>query len=308
MDFDDKTSEFDPSKLAAQQNKPVENARAACFIVIAGTQAGRLHKLDRAAMVIGRSSDAAVRIEDEGVSRQHCRISAGPEGSVVLEDLGSTNGTFCNGERITRRILQDGDKIQVGRTSILKFSYQDEVEEDFQRRQYEWATRDALTQCYNKKYFLERLPNEFSFAQRYAKNLCLAMFDIDHFKKINDTHGHPAGDHVLRGVGQVLQSMTRRSDVLARYGGEEFAVIMREVTINDAFVVSERIRRHVEGARFEFSGKIIPVAISVGVAGMNSEGRGGVDTYEALVQLADQFLYKAKSKGRNRTECELTGS
>ena len=142
MEFDDKTATFDATKLT-NFTAPTAEPRSACFIVIAGSQVGRLYKLDRPSLTVGRATDAAVRIEDEGISRYHARILLTPEGEIQVEDLGSTNGTFCNGERIQRHVLQDGDKVQVGRTSILKFSYQDSVEEDFQRRQYEWATRDA---------------------------------------------------------------------------------------------------------------------------------------------------------------------
>jgi two-component system cell cycle response regulator len=303
VEFDDKTSEFDPSKFTT--SKAVMEQRGACFVVISGGQAGRMYKLERPDVVVGRSPDAAIRVDDEGVSRQHCRITRGPENSVVVEDLGSTNGTFINGERIKRKILQDGDKLQVGSASILKFSFTDALDEEFQVRQYESATRDVLTGCFNKKYFIERLPSEYAFAQRHQKNLAVAMMDIDHFKKINDTHGHPAGDHVLRGVGQVLSSMVRKGDLLARFGGEEFVILMREIVVSDAYVVAERIRRQVENTRYEYDSKVIPVTVSCGVA---AYGFRGPESADALVALADQYLYKAKHNGRNRTECELFGA
>ena len=300
-DFDEKTAQF-----TAKQGAAAADGRSACFIVIAGSQAGHLYKLERKELVIGRAADAAIRIEDEGVSRYHARMSLGPDNSIVIEDLGSTNGTFCNGERITRRVMQDGDKIQVGRTSILKFSYQDSVEEDFLRRQYESATRDALTQCFNKKYLLERLAAEFAFAQRHQKPMSLAIFDIDFFKKVNDVHGHPAGDHVLREVSVVLNKETRRGDVLARYGGEEFMLIMREIAIGDAYVVAERVRRQVETSHFAYKAVDIPVTISIGIATLVGNSKP-VNTPEDLIQAADTYLYRAKANGRNRTECELFG-
>lgn len=302
MEFDEKTTQFDPSKMASPGQG---NRRAACFVVIAGTQAGRMHKLERNEIIIGRAAEAGIRIEDEGVSRHHARITVGADDTLVVEDLGSTNGTFCNGERITRRVLQDGDKLQVGKTSILKYSLQDTLEEQFMVRQYESATRDGLTGCFNKNYFLERLPSEFAFAQRHQKNLVLAIFDIDHFKKINDTYGHPAGDAVLNGVGQIMLNMVRRGDTLARFGGEEFVVVMREIVVSDAYVVTERIRRQIETSRFEHGGKVMPVTISCGIG---AYGFKGPDSPEALLKLADSFLYKAKQKGRNRTECELFGA
>ncbi len=226
MEFDDKTSVIDSKALrgvAEQQS----GRRTASFIVLTGSQAGKMYKLEHDELLVGRAPEAAIRIEDDGVSRRHATITTQTDGAVVIVDLNSTNGTFCNGETIETRTLQDGDKIQIGTTTILKFSFQDSVEEDFQRRQYESATRDALTECFNKKYFLERLPNEIAFATRRNKPLSLAMMDIDHFKRINDTFGHPAGDCVLRNVARLMQATVRADDVLARYGGEEFALIMR---------------------------------------------------------------------------------
>ena len=296
MDFDDKTGLFDATKVTGLTPQPASPV-AACLIVLAGTQAGRLFKLDRPSLTIGRAVDAGIRIEEEGISRYHARLQLTPSGEVEIEDLASTNGTFCNGDRIKRHLLHDGDKVQVGRTSILKFSYQDSLEEDFQRRQYEWATRDALTECYNKKYFLDRLPAEYVFAQRHKKMLGLAMIDIDFFKKINDQHGHPAGDHVLREVSQVLQAMTRRSDVLTRFGGEEFAILMREVDINASMVVCERIRRQVESHLIQHSGKSISVTVSVGLA-LFCDGMPA--TANLLLEQADGYLYAAKRGGRNR--------
>jgi diguanylate cyclase (GGDEF)-like protein len=258
-----------------------------------------MYKLIRDELFVGRLPDAGIRIDDHGVSRHHAKIITQPDGSVVLVDLGSTNGTFCNGEKIQTRTLQDGDKIQIGTTTILKFSYQDSVEEDFQRRQYESATRDALTGCSNKKHFLERLPGELAFATRHNKVLSLAMMDIDHFKKINDTFGHLAGDHVLRGVATLMRATVRADDMLARYGGEEFSLIMRETDAENAFVAVERIRCRIEEATHTFEGQGIRATISAGIA---TWCPGGSTAPENLIQTADELLYRAKRNGRNRTE------
>ncbi|MBI5508126.1 MAG: diguanylate cyclase [Deltaproteobacteria bacterium] len=303
MDFEDKTSVIS-SKLVEGLVKEKVDSRAACFIVLAGTQAGRMYKLEGDEIVIGRVDDALIRIDDDGVSRRHAKIVRTPDGGVTIQDMGSTNGTFCNGEKVGSRTLQDGDKIQIGSTTILKFSFQDSVEEDFQRRQYESATRDALTGCFNKKYLLERLPSELASAKRHDKTMALAMMDIDHFKRVNDTYGHPAGDYVLRHVADVMLQTVRADDVLARFGGEEFAMIMRETSPDNAVIAAERIRRRIEAAEFVFEGTKIPVTISVGVA---SWVPGKSDDAQELLALADEFLYKAKRNGRNRTESAELG-
>jgi diguanylate cyclase (GGDEF)-like protein len=256
-----------------------------------------MYKLDKGEVLIGRGKEASIRIDDEGVSRLHSKIVRHPEGIVAIVDLKSTNGTFCNGERIDTHVLQDGDRIQIGMTTIIKFSLQDSLEEDFQRHQYESATRDPLTNCYNKSYFLERLPSEFAFAKRHDKPVSLAMMDIDRFKKINDSHGHLAGDFVLRKIGSMLQERLRADDFLARYGGEEFALIMRESPKQNALQTAERIRKLVETTPFKHEGKRIAVTISIGVATWPAEH---IDSGQDLVKAADANLYSAKRRGRNK--------
>lgn len=297
MDFEDKTTVL----VAPVIPSPTVRAagRSAYFLVIAGAEAGRMYKVDRAEMIIGRAQGAGVRIVDDGVSRQHARVECDSEGLVVLFDLNSTNGTYVNGDQIERRMLQDGDKIQIGTTTILKFSYQDSVEEDFLRKQYESATRDALTGCYNKKYFLDHLPTEIAFARRHQRPLSLALCDIDHFKRINDTHGHSGGDAVLKAVASAMGGTLRTEDTLARWGGEEFVVIMRNTSPEQAFIAAERVRRAVEHASPEFDGKAIAVTVSVGVATWRDELDSAPDGF---VKAADAMLYEAKRKGRNRVE------
>ncbi len=272
-------------------------SRSACFIVIAGPEVGRMYKLDRDELIIGRIPEVAIQVQDTGVSRRHAKIVRRSDGTVELVDLQSTNGTICNGEKVESRVLSDGDKIQVGATTILKFSYQDDLEEEFQRRQYESAVRDALTQCYNKKYFLERLPSDMAFARRHQSALSLGMMDIDHFKRVNDTYGHQAGDVVLRTVAKVVQDSIRADDMLSRYGGEEFTLIMRNTSLPEAAIAAGRIRQKVEDCVISCGGQTIRVTISIGIAVCLPDG---TDDPEALIQAADTCLYSAKNAGRNR--------
>ena len=176
----------------------------AYLVVLAGSNVGEMFKLEDAETIIGRSPQASVRLTDEGISRRHARImNAGQQ--VVLEDLQSANGTLVNGERITCVGLSDGDKIRLGSTTILKFTYHDKLDESFQQQMYEAALRDGLTKAFNKKYFADRLETEFAYARRHKTLLSLLMLDVDHFKKINDTYGHLAGDAVLVKVARVAQ-------------------------------------------------------------------------------------------------------
>lgn len=267
----------------------------AYLVVLAGVSAGEMFKLQLDKTIIGRGPRCAVRLNDEGVSREHCQLVREGE-KVVLEDLGSTNGTFCNGIRVDRRELADGDKIMVGSTTILKFTYHDYLDEVFQRQMYESALRDGLTKVFNKKYFTDYLEKEFAYAARHSSPLALIFLDIDYFKRINDTHGHPAGDFVLSELSQLMATLVRTEDVLARFGGEEFTVLCRGTEIGGAKIVAERLRRTVEAHTFSFGAKTIPVTISLGIAGIDTS----IVDHAQFLAAADKALYEAKRTGRNR--------
>jgi two-component system cell cycle response regulator len=257
-----------------------------------------MFKIPGGEAVIGRGRTAEVRLFDEGVSREHARIRT--DGiRLYVEDLGSRNGTFCNGKKVDAPVpLGDGDKIQVGRTTILKFTYHDALDESFHEQMYESALRDALTKAYNKRYFADRLDGEFRFARRHDTSMALLMLDIDHFKKINDTYGHPAGDAVLVAVADALTRSVRNEDVVARYGGEEFAIILRSINVEGGRILGERLRRMIELMQVDVGGAHpLKVTVSVGIAAFpESNVQNGVE----LVEAADTALYRAKNGGRNR--------
>ena len=268
----------------------------AYLIVLAGSAMGEMFKLSENPTIIGRGQSAHIRMTDEGISREHCDISI--EGDrMVLHDLGSTNGTFCQGARVDKHILEDGDKILVGSSTVLKFTYHDSLDELFQRQMYESALRDDLTKTFNKKYFTDRLESEYAFAMRTRAPLSLIAFDLDHFKEVNDTYGHPAGDLALIEVSHVVASLIRAEDVFARVGGEEFAVICRSTDAAQAQAVAERMRQTVASHKFEADGKALPIAISAGAA---SIPHPELTDPQALIAAADHALYEAKRTGRNR--------
>ncbi|HUB09500.1 MAG TPA: GGDEF domain-containing protein [Myxococcales bacterium] len=271
----------------------------AYLIVISGKAVGKMFKLATGEMVIGRSDQAQILLDDDGVSRKHAKVQRGPDGQVRIVDLQSTNGTYCDGVRIDSHVLRDGDKVQIGNATILKFSYQDDLEEAFQRQLYESATKDGLTKIFNKKFFLERLRHEVSYSLRHSLPVTLLIIDVDFFKKVNDTHGHQAGDYVLGRLASVVGETIRGEDVFARYGGEEFALILRECTEEKGLLMGERLRALVAGTDFTWGEVRIPVTISLGVACLSGGNYGSPDD---LIAAADGFLYEAKRKGRNRVE------
>jgi diguanylate cyclase (GGDEF)-like protein len=273
----------------------------AYLIVLAGSNVGEMYRVEEGETFLGRGQNTTIRLNDDGISRRHARIfQAG--GEVVIEDLKSSNGTSVNGTPVNMQLLKDGDKIRLGSTTILKFTYNDHLDESFQQQMYEAALRDGLTKAFNKKYFLDRLETEIAYARRHTAHLSLLMFDVDHFKRVNDTHGHLAGDSVLVRLAKVAATTVRTEDVFARYGGEEFGVICRGVPLSSAGILGERLRASVEATPFEHEGTRLPITISVGVAG---HPEIPIETAAQLIAAADAALYEAKRGGRNRVLLKL---
>ena len=270
--------------------------KRAFVVVLAGDRMGEMFPIEGPRTTIGRGLKADVRINDEGISRTHAVVEY-RDGRYVLCDAGSTNGTYANGERIEEHVLVEGDKIQIGASSVLKFTFHDELDEDFQRKLYESALRDRVTGVFNRSYFNNRLESDVAFALRHGKPLALVMIDIDHFKRVNDTYGHPAGDALLRDFAARVHATTRSEDVFARYGGEEFALICRDVDARKALRAAERILRTITKEPFDVGGTRLPVTASLGVADL---GQLHQPSAEQLVRAADAALYRAKADGRAR--------
>lgn len=278
-----------------------EGQKSAYILFLTGTLVGKLHMLADGVTTIGRSRGCTLVLDDTRISRRHTEIRL-EHGNAVLHDLGSTNGTFVNGERCETRVLQDGDKIQISSATIFKFALQDRTENIFHKELYKMAVIDAVTNIYNKRYFLERFHEELSHAKRTQKPIALLMIDIDHFKAVNDTHGHLAGDMVLHQVAQRLQHEVRTEDLLARYGGEEMAVLLRGADEPSALQLAERMRQTMAATPIPYEKNQIPVTISIGVAALGPTA--AYNTVEEFIRAADECLYVSKSSGRNR----VTGS
>lgn len=268
----------------------------AYILFLSGHKQGKLFELSEDRTTVGRGDDSSITINDQRVSRHHFEIYM-EEGTPVIADMGSTNGTYVNGQRITRQALKNGDKIQISSSTIIKFGLGDEGERLFHDEFYNMANMDAATNVYNKQFFMKRLEEEFAYAKRQGGNMSLIMCDIDFFKKVNDTHGHMAGDFVLQQVAAALQDTVRSEDVLARYGGEEFIIILRQIDEEGAYLLGERIRAKVAEKAMEFEGTKIPVTMSFGVASLEDES---IQNPEALISSADELLYVSKENGRNR--------
>jgi len=201
------------------------------------------------------------------------------------------------GERVEQAMLNDGDTLQIGPRATFRYSLVDSRQEAVLRDLYESSRIDALTGVYNRKHFQQRLDDELTSAERRQVPLSLIMFDLDHFKQVNDTYGHQAGDAVLKHVASLVRQRLRSSDVVARVGGEEFAVLLRGADLRTAARVGERMRVSVATKPVFFVGQSIAVSISVGCAEVECTEEPSA---EGLVGTADRRLYLAKNGGRNR--------
>jgi diguanylate cyclase (GGDEF)-like protein len=261
-----------------------------------GAQLGHVTRLGADPVRIGRGQDCEIWLSDDGVSRKHATIRPDDDGYVV-DDTGSANGTFVAGQKVDSAVLRDGDLIQFGPQAVFRYSVADESQELLLRQLYEASVTDALTGASNREHFDSQLRMELSYARRHNTDLVLVLFDVDHFKRVNDTYGHPVGDEVLVEIARAVRRLIRSEDVFARYGGEEFALILRGIDITGARAAGERVRAQIEKLSIETDRGPIQITISVGCASL---GTSKEPTTEALLLTADRRLYAAKHSGRNR--------
>ena len=284
--------------VVAQPPQPTASKTVGVLTVGSGPEAGRIVRVVSGEIVtLGRSDDCTVRFDDTSLSRVHARVMNVMD--YMVGDAGSTNGTFVNGERIEKAChLEDGDRIQLGSGTTLRFSLVTEEEEAALRKIYEAAVLDGLTGVANRKHLEERLDSELAFALRHHVDLSVIIVDLDHFKRVNDTYGHLAGDAVLRRAAEIFRETVRLEDFVGRYGGEEFVVVARGTAAARAVKLAERLRAKIAEAPISFEARQIPVTMSAGVACLDEVS--GVTDRASLLTRADERLYRAKEGGRNR--------
>lgn len=269
-----------------------------CLVVLAGPTVGEMIGIVDG-LTVGRSTDADFQVADDGISRIHLRFEVLRGGQIRVVDQQSRNGTFINAAKVEQALLRDGDKIYIGSSAILRFSYADHLDEAFQQRMYEAALRDPLTRLFNRRHVLNQLGSEFGFAQRHGTPLAVVLMDLDHFKRVNDEHGHLVGDQVLAGFGLLLRQKVRGIDIAGRYGGEEFIVVARGIGGDEGGMLGRRLLAQTRAARLVSDLQELQVTFSAGVAAVPD---ARIETVSALVQAADDALYRAKENGRDRVE------
>lgn len=281
--------------------RPTTEKTRALLTLLTGSLQGTLVQVG-GELTLGRGKSADIFIPDPGLSRLHARIvprtvSAGLR--HLLIDCGSTNGTFVRGRRIDQPVwLCDGDRIGLGCRTVLRFSLQDPLEEQALLRVHQSALHDRLTGVHNRGVLDDRLQSELALSARRGTAIAVLLSDIDYFKNINDTHGHAAGDAVLKTVARGIQAAVRPEDVVARYGGEEFAVIFRAVSREEALTLAEQVRAQVANDYTPWRDAPLRVTVSVGVAHVPVVKK--FDSPALLTESADEALYRAKQAGRNR--------
>jgi diguanylate cyclase (GGDEF)-like protein len=245
---------------------------------------------------IGRSASVRISLPEVlSLSRKHARLRYA--GNVVtIEDLGSTNGTYVNGQPIHgRAILRSGDRFQTAAVHF-KFLHEQDVESAYHLAIYELVARDGLTEIYNKRKYEEEVQREFARAVRHKRPLSLIIFDLDEFKQINDTYGHLCGDFVLKQVASLAKELVRPEQMLARVGGDEFVILAPETETAGAEILASKLRDHIVGLDHRYGDLRISISCSFGIAELTETMTTPQDLYRA----ADSALLLSKRNGRNR--------
>lgn len=252
-------------------------------------------------LLVGREDCSTMQIDADSVSRRHALIEYDGQ-THIISDLGSTNGTFVNENRVNAAVtLKNGDRIRFG-NQIYKYLTSDRIEMHYHEVMFSMMTTDGLTSVYNKRYFLETLERELLLSSRSKSPLCVIMMDLDKFKSVNDTYGHLAGDTVLIEFAHRAKSVLRSGEFLARYGGEEFVMLLTRTTLAEAEYAAERVRHAVAVAPIQYESLEIPVTVSLGLSCF--EGPESPEP-NALIAHADALLYAAKHAGRNQCKSSL---
>src|SRR5947209_4324179 len=299
-------AEDDETTIPQNMPPPTQERRPA-LVFLRGELLAAPIPLDRNEITLGRALEADIRINDPRASRLHARISVVHEADAPptyrINDLGSTNGTLLNGRPVSEAYLQDGDKLTIGE-HLLRFELLDDIDREYQRQIYRLLAHDELTGLLTSKSFFSELRREAGRAEADGRPFCVLMMDLDHFKQVNDTHGHLVGSQTLEEVGSLITKALRAGDVAARFGGEEFAAFLLNADCAQGLVAAERVRTSIESNPFSAvrrgaandTGETLRLTISVGVASYPDDARDPIE----LVELADTALYRAKNMGRNR--------
>lgn len=288
----------DPTLSVAREGAEGEApAPTYALVAYAGSALGRVYNLVPGRNLMGRSADAHVPLVDGEVSRLHAQVIVTPGGTneLLVEDLGSTNGTRLNGVRLSgKRGCAPGDRIGLG-GHVFKVVALDPLERAFHESLQDMSMRDPLTGLANRRNTLAVLEERFTLGREAGQILSVVALDVDHFKGVNDTYGHPAGDEVLRGIGRILAASVSGHEIAGRIGGEEFLLLLPGAGLQQAMARAEQVRAAAEATSHPVPGGGLVATCSLGVAVFEPEDETAGD----LLGRADRALYQAKREGRN---------
>jgi two-component system, cell cycle response regulator len=299
MASDDTTIVITDIHSALNSSEKEASKRPACLLVVGGDLNGTLFDLTNMLETCGRSADNTIPLEFAGISRYHFRIRCEKEDIHLVEDAGSKNGTYVNNKKIEdAHTLEKSDIIKIGSMALKYIPAGDPERLTYDKLNME-ANTDQHTGCYNKTFFNRALDLEVKKSKVTGDPLALIIFDLDHFKSLNDNFGHDAGDYVLKEMAaQIRENGVRDNDIFARYGGEEFVILLPQTNLKHAFEIAERLRKMIEEFSFMYEEKKLPVTASIGVA----DYRQGVNSGTDLFKRADSSVYAAKENGRNQVQ------
>lgn len=271
-----------------------------CLVLLVGpaNEVGRQWPIESTDFIVGRSQTAHVHVDDKSVSKSHAKlVISGGEVSII--DLESTNRTVINNKLLTPLMpqkLKNNDQIKVGNI-IFKFLERGNIETVSVAQTFNKALIDQLTGINNRGALNVQGVDLFNKSRILGSPLSIIVFDIDFFKKVNDSYGHPAGDYVLKELAHVVRdNLIRGNDYFARYGGEEFCLLLLGSPFKQVQDIAERIRKTIQEHQFVYEGTRIPVTISAGVSVIADVDTGWGDIFKR----ADAALYKSKNSGRNQ--------
>jgi len=297
-------SQYEIDTRVTKRGGPASAPGAAdCLVVIHSPNSadlGRRYPLEGPVVTIGRGRDNDIVLASDCVSRRHLRLERRPNGLYAI-DLGSTNGTHVNDSvrPVDEHRLERGDQLKIG-DLILKFLSGSDVETEYHDIVFRMTITDGLTDVANRKRLDSLLQDEVPRAARHGRKLSLLMLDIDHFKAINDTHGHLIGDAVLRSLAALLRKRLRPHDTIGRYGGEEFCAVLPETDLPSAVKIAEELRQQVAAHPFAVDGREVRITVSIGAATLARDMQA-----DQLYKNADEMLYRAKRAGRNQVSAAI---
>ncbi len=281
----------------SQDRSPSSGNRRPYLIVMSGARFGFALEVTSGNVLIGRGEDAQLVLDEDGVSRHHAKVVLLSGNVCLAQDMGSTNGTFVNDERVEAHPLEHGDRIRLGESTWVRFSIEDKIEAQLRAHLFAQATSDPLTGIKNRTAFRDSLTRELAYTRRHGAALSLILFDADHFKNVNDTHGHSVGDFVLKTLAERVSRTIRTEDHFSRVGGEEFALILRGIDREGVVLAAERLRKCIGESPIVYKDIRIFLTISLGCAVFESRRHLRAEDF---IQDADGQLYRAKQEGRNR--------